>query len=491
MRILMVASEAAPYAKTGGLADVLGALPRALARLGHEVEVVIPRYRGMVAGDRVGRITVRLGDRQLDAGVYAASAAGVRTVFVDQPQYFDREGLYGEGDRDYEDSPERFAFLGQAAVRWSALTGARYDVVHGHDWQAGGLAALLATPGAAHPLTQAPLVFTIHNLAYQGLFEPSWLERLGFSASLMSLDGMEYWHQASYLKAGIMFSRLITTVSPRYAAEILTPEYGSGFDGILRSRADRLIGILNGIDYDQWDPANDPHLPVPFHAGDLSGKRAAKRHALESFGIQPDEAAMGRPLVGLVSRLVDQKGFDLVAEASGRLVGLDATFVLLGTGDRRYEDGWRAMAAAHPGRVGAHIGFDERLAHVIEGGSDVFLMPSRFEPCGLNQMYSLRYGTVPVVRATGGLADTVRDVDGGGQGTGFCFDEYSSTAMLGALQRALDTYRHADVWRGVQLAGMREDHSWDASARKYVSVYERAQELQQERRGPAGAAARA
>ena len=489
MRILMVASEVAPFAKTGGLADVLGALPRALVRLGHDVEVVMPRYRGMTAGDRVGRITVRLGTRDLEAAVFAVSADGVRTVFIDQPSYFDREGLYGEGGRDYPDSPERFAFLGHAALRWSTLTGARYDVVHGHDWQAGALAALVGAPGAAHGLAQVPMVFTIHNLAYQGLFDPSWLPALGFSPVVMNLDGMEYWNQASYLKAGIMFSRVVTTVSPRYAAEIQTPEYGFGFDGILRSRADRLVGILNGIDYDQWNPASDPHLPVPFDAENLSGKAAAKRHVLASFGIQPNEAVMDRPLVGMVSRLVDQKVFDLVADASAELLGLDATFVLLGTGDARYETLWRNLADAHPDRVGARLGFDEGLAHLIEGGSDMFLMPSRFEPCGLNQMYSLRYGTVPVVRATGGLADTVRDFDPAtGQGTGFTFGDYSSKAMVGALNRAIETFQRADVWRGLQLAGMREDHSWTTSAHKYVSVYERAQELQRPRGGPAGKA---
>jgi starch synthase len=491
MRILMVASEMAPFAKTGGLADVLGALPRELARLGHDIEVVVPRYRGITAGDRVGRITVRLGDRHLDAAVFAASTGGVRTVFIDQPGYFDRDGIYGEGGRDYEDSPERFAFLGHAAVRWSMLTGERYDIVHGHDWQAGGLAALMGTPGAAHALAHVPLVFTIHNLAFQGLFDPSWLPVLGLSPTLMSMDGMEYWHQASYLKAGIVFSRVVTTVSPRYASEIQTSEYGFGFDGILRSRGDRLVGILNGIDYDQWNPASDPHLPVPFDAENLSGKAAAKRHALQAFGIQPSDAAMARPLVGMVSRLVDQKGFDLVADASGELLGLDATYVLLGSGEARYETMWRELASAHPERVGARLGFDEGLAHLIEGGSDVFLMPSRFEPCGLNQMYSHRYGTVPVVRATGGLADTVRDYDPRtGEGNGFSFEDYSAAAMMAALRRAVDTYRQADVWRSLQLAGMREDHSWASSARRYVSVYERAQDLQPRRGGPAGAAVR-
>ena len=483
MRILMVGSEMMPFAKTGGLADVLGGLPLALARLGHEVEVVIPRYREVTAGDLVGRITVRLGARQLEAGVWAASQGGVRSVFIDQPRYFDRAGLYGESGRDYADNAERFAFLCHAAVRWAALTGARYEVVHGHDWQAGPLAALIRHPPFPHPLVNVPLVFTIHNLSYQGLFDPAVLPALGLGDGLMSVDGMEYWRQASYLKAGVMFSDVITTVSPRYAAEIQTPEYGFGFDGILRSRRDRLVGILNGIDYDHWDPARDSFLPASFSADDLSGKALVKRAALESFGIRVDEASMSRPLVGMVSRLVDQKGFDLLAGLSLRLDEVDATFVLLGSGDARYETLWRDLAAANPDRIGAHIGFDERLAHVIEGGSDIFLMPSRFEPCGLNQMYSLRYGTVPVVRATGGLADTVQNYDPGtGAGTGFTFEEYSADALMGTLGRAVGTFRNAPAWRRIQLAGMRHDHSWDASARQYVSVYERASRVTD--RGP-------
>jgi starch synthase len=478
MRILMVGSEMTPFAKTGGLADVLGGLPLALARLGHEVEVVIPRYRAVTVGDLVGRITVRLEGRQLEAGVCAASHGGVRTVFIDQPQYFDRDGLYGEGGQDYGDNAERFAFLCHAAVRWTALTGARYDVVHGHDWQAGALAALVRHPPSQHPLVHVPLVFTIHNLAYQGLFDPALLPGLGLGHGLMSVDGMEYWRQASYLKAGVMFSDVITTVSPRYAQEIQTPEYGFGFDGILRSRRDHLVGILNGIDYDQWDPARDSFLPAAFSAADLSGKAQVKRAALEAFGIRADEESMRRPLVGMVSRLVDQKGFDLLAGLSMRLPEVDATFVLLGSGDARYETLWRALAAANPDRVGAHIGFDERLAHVIEGGSDIFLMPSRFEPCGLNQMYSLRYGTVPVVRATGGLADTVRNYDPAtGDGTGFTFEEYSADALMGTLRWALEIFRNPPAWRRIQLAGMRDDHSWDASARQYVSVYDRARRI--------------
>jgi starch synthase len=477
MRILMVASEAVPFAKTGGLADVAGARPRALARLGHEVEVVIPRYRGVTAGERVGRITVTLGTQPLDAGVFAVDADGVRTIFIDQPAYFDRDGIYGTQGQDFADNPERFAFLAHAALRWAALTGARYDVIHAHDWQAGLVPVILSMGSQpATALSRVPVVFTIHNLAYQGVFEGEWLPRLGLGTSLMRVDGMEYWGRVSFLKAGIVFSRMVTTVSPRYAEEIQTAQYGFGFDGILREGAGKLVGILNGIDYDQWNPANDPHLPQSYDAEHLDeGKAAAKRRVLEVFGFPVNDATLARPLIGMVSRLVDQKGFDLLQKVADDLPGLGASIVLLGTGDRRYEDLWRGLARRFPDVVAAHIGFDEGLAHLIEGGADIFLMPSQFEPCGLNQMYSLRYGTVPLVRATGGLYDTVRNYDPAtGEGTGFTFDDYTPEALLGTLRWALDVFPQRDAWRRLQQAGMRQDHSWDSSARAYVQVYERA-----------------
>jgi starch synthase len=474
MRILMVASEAVPFAKTGGLADVVGALPRALARLGHDVEVVIPRYRGVTAGERVGRITVTLGTQPLDAGVFAVSADGVRTIFIDHPAYFDREGIYGSQGQDFADNPERFAFLAHAALRWAALTGARYDVIHAHDWQA-GLVPVILSMASQTALSRVPVVFTIHNLAYQGVFEGEWLPRLGLGSSLMRVDGMEYWGRISFLKAGIVFSRMVTTVSSRYAEEIQTAQYGFGFDGILRERASKLVGILNGIDYQEWDPAHDPHLPEPYNVDHLEGKAASKRRVLEVFGFPVNDTTMARPLVGMVSRLVDQKGFDLLQASAPELPRLGASFVLLGTGDRRYEDLWRGLARRFPEVMAAHIGFDEGLAHLIEGGSDIFLMPSQFEPCGLNQMYSLRYGTVPLVRATGGLYDTVKNYDAAtGEGTGFAFDDYTPEALLGTLRWALSVFEQREAWRRLQRAGMLQDHSWDSSARAYVKVYERA-----------------
>jgi starch synthase len=457
MRILMVGSEAAPYAKTGGLADVLGSLPAALARLGHQVDVVIPKYRGISFDE--------------------AHIGGARVVFVDNPHYFDREFLYSIAGRDYEDNAARFGFLCRGALEWAARTGRqRYDVIHAHDWQTGLVPVMLATMFRNHPtLAGTPTVFTIHNLSYQGLFSPEWLYALGLGRELMRVDALEFWGRISFLKGGILFSRIVTTVSPRYAKEIQAPEFGFGFDGILRSRSGDLVGILNGIDYDQWNPERDVHLPAPFSASYLEGKVVCKRAVLEEYGIPVSQASMGRPLVAMISRMVDQKGLDLVAALADRLPQLNATFCVLGTGERRYEDMWRGLNARHPERIGARIGFEERLAHRVEAGADLFLMPSRFEPCGLNQMYSLHYGTVPLVRATGGLADTVRNFDphGDGNHNGFTFDAYSPQALFGTLQWALDIYKDKDAWRRLQLAGMRDDNSWDAAARKYVEVYER------------------
>ena len=472
MNILMVASEALPFAKTGGLADVLGALPAALVRLGHRVDVVMPRYRGMAAGDDPLPVTVRLGPLAGDAVVSTTRRNGVLFVFVDHPAYFDRDYLYGASGHDYADNPERFAFLTQAALEWARLSGVPYDVMHAHDWQAALLPVLAARlPAVARP---APTVLTIHNLAYQGIFDASWLPRLGLGWDLMRIDAMEFYGRISFLKAGIVFSRMITTVSPRYAREIQGPDLGFGFDGILRARAADLVGILNGIDYDQWNPACDLNLPVPYEASNLTGKSAAKRKILEEYGFTITDAILQRPLVGMISRMIDQKGFDLLAALADELPRLGATFVLLGTGERRYEDLWLALTSRHPEVIQARIGFDEGVAHRIEGGADLFLMPSRFEPCGLNQMYSLRYGTLPVVHATGGLFDTVRNFDPRtGEGTGFTFDEYSPQALLNTLRWALDVYTDRDTWRRMQRAAMSEDFSWTASAREYAKIYER------------------
>ena len=442
----MVASEAAPFAKTGGLADVLMALPRALVRLGHAVDVILPRYRGVSEGDSV-------------------TSHGVRTLFVDHPAYFDRDHLYGPGGGDYPDNAARFAFLSRAALAWAGQASPSYDLIHAHDWQAGLIPVL----------HRGPVVFTIHNLAYQGLFDAEWLPRIGLGDELLNVDALEFWGRISFLKGGIVFGRVVTTVSPRYAEEIQTREFGFGFDGILRSRGTDLVGILNGIDYDEWNPATDRYVGAPYDAAHLEGKRVAKRQLLDTLGLPSGERDLDRPVVGMVSRLVDQKGFDLIAQSTDDLLRMDAAYVLLGSGERRYEALWQSLAAAHPDRIAVRIGFNEALAHQIEAGADLFLMPSRFEPCGLNQMYSLRYGTVPVVRAVGGLFDTVQDVDfSTGTGTGFSFRPYTPAALVDTLRQAIRTYHDRDVWRRIQAAGMALDLSWDTSARRYVEVYERA-----------------
>jgi starch synthase len=476
MRILMVGSEAVPFAKTGGLADVLAALPRSLVRLGHQVDVMIPRYRGMTGGTLAGQVRVSLGAQTDEARIFTVTEEGVRFLFVDHPGYFDRDYLYGAGGHEYPDNPERFAFFARAALEWAAVTERPYDVIHGHDWQAGLVPVLLRRDYRTHPtLSGLATVFTIHNLAYQGNFEASWLPRLGLGWDLMHVGALEFWGRISYLKGGIQFSRMITTVSPRYAQEIQQPAFGFGFDGILRARAGDLVGILNGIDYASWDPATDPQLDAHFDASDLTGKRDVKLDLLAEFGLPETTDMVERPLVAMISRLVHQKGFDLIAEIADDLASLDATFLVLGTGERHYEDLWLSLAVRHPERIAVRIGFDEGLAHRIEAGADLFLMPSRYEPCGLNQMYSLRYGTVPLVRATGGLFDSVRNFDPlTGEGTGFTFDDYTGPALLGTLRWALDIYKNRPLWEKIQRAGMRQDFSWDASARQYVRVYERA-----------------
>jgi starch synthase len=468
--VLLIGSEALPFSKTGGLADVLGALPPALAHLGWDVTLAVPRYRGVTAGSLVERFPVTVGGFAREIGFFEAPLAdGARAVLVDCPELFHREGLYGFDTGDYPDNPLRFAMLVRAALEFAGRRDGGPSIVHAHDWQAGLAPVYLRTLYATHPvLGRAAGIFTIHNLAFQGIFEADWLPRLDLGWDQFTVDRLEYWHRISFMKGAIRYADAITTVSSRYAEEIQTPELGFGFDGILRSRAGDLVGILNGIDTREWDPAHDRFLQQPYSAEDLSGKAPAKTSLLAELGLPADDQSLKRPLIGMVSRMVDQKGFDLIAALADDLMRLDAAFAILGTGETRYQDLWTALAARFPDRVGVRIGFDERLAHLIEAGADIFLMPSRFEPCGLNQMYSLRYGTVPVVREVGGLADTVSPRNG------FVFREYTPAALLAALRQALAAYGNRRRWRPLQLAGMKADHSWDRSAREYVKIYERA-----------------
>jgi starch synthase len=474
--VLMVVSEALPYAKTGGLGDVGGALPSALARLGCAVTVVTPRYRDTADGDEVVRFGAGTWPGAPDLRVVQrVHDDGVRFWLVDCPGYLDREGLYGDEAGDYPDSDRRFAILSRAGLETAVHLGWRPSVVHAHDWQTGLVPAYLKYRYQDVPtLTDVPTVFTIHNLAYQGLFAAEALPALDLGPEAFTGEGLEFWGLVSLLKSGINFSDVVTTVSRRYAEEIQTVEHGFGFEGVLQQRSRVLVGIPNGIDTAVWNPASDRWLPASFTAEDLSGKAVVKKALLDRCGIETVDQS-GRPVVGMVSRMVDQKGLDIIAAAAADLMCLDATFVVLGTGEPKYKQMWRSLAAEHPDRVSVTVGFSEEMAHLIEAGADIFLMPSQFEPCGLNQMYSLRYGTVPVVRATGGLDDTVEDVDvATGTGTGFKFADYSPDAMLTALRMALEVYARPDAWRTIQVAGMKQDHSWAASAREYLKAYRRA-----------------
>jgi starch synthase len=463
----MVSSEAAPFAKTGGLADVVGALPAALRDYGDDVAVVIPRYGpiDLTAARRVyDRLPVHLGPAVFQTSIYQAPAE-FPVYLVDCPPLFDRKGFYGEAGLDYPDNSIRFAVFARAALgvaRWLF----KADILHCHDWQAGLVPAYLRSTFAGDPtFAGVKTLFTIHNLGYQGLFPTTALAAAALDPALFRPDGLEFYGRVSYIKGGISFADALSTVSPTYAEEIQTPEYGFGLDGALRARADVLTGILNGVDYREWSPDVDPLIPARYSADDLAGKRVCKAQLVREFGF--GEEVLNRPLIGIVSRFTRQKGTDILAEVAGDIVAEGAYLVALGTGEPEYEAFFRRMAADYPGRVSVQVGFDNGLAHRIEAGADLFLMPSRYEPCGLNQMYSLRYGTVPVVRATGGLNDTIEE------GTGFKFAEYSGQALLEAVRAAVRAYSDADLWREMVRRGMGQDFSWKASAGAYSGLYRR------------------
>jgi starch synthase len=475
MRILFVASEALPYAKTGGLADVIEALPRALVKLGHEVAVFLPKYHGVEANSvEMISMTIPQGARLrfpaiLNGGVHR----GVRYFFLDDPFYYDREGIYGNKNHEYPDNGERFTEFSRAAIELAKQIWMP-DLMHCHDWQTAMVPVLLRTSYGDDPaMRDMPVIFTIHNMGYHGIFPRDVLDRAGIPTAVFHPGGIEFFGNVNFLKGGLVYSDFLTTVSRKYAEEIQTSEFGFGLEGVVRMRADRLTGILNGVDYSIWSPERDTLIPEKYSAKNLAGKRNCKLALLDEFKLQKDVPQ--RPVLGIVSRFVDQKGFDLIARVAREIVQEDVLLAAVGTGERKYEELFRALAADFPGRVGIVIGYDNRLAHLVEAGSDIFLMPSRYEPCGLNQIYSLRYGTVPVVRATGGLDDTIESFDlEHGTGTGFKFWEYSGGALLHAIRQALHNYSDEGVWRRIQLNGMAKDFSWNTSAAEYAKLYEAA-----------------
>lgn len=470
MRILFVASEATPFCKTGGLADVIGALPVALHDAGEDVAVVLPAYRVNKYPGPVREVYLNLRislGKGYNVNLYECVERGVSFYFVDCAELYDRPGIYNERGFDYPDNHLRFSVLCMAALEVSRRL-FRAQVLHCHDWQTGLLPVYLRQFFENDPtFISSKTLFTIHNLGYQGFTPASTMVDLGLDPRYFNPAGFEVDGQINLLKAGIQFADSISTVSKRYAQEIQTPEFGFGLDPFLRAKADTLSGIINGVDYTEWSPEADKFIAAEYSVDDLSGKRECKRALLDEFGLSSED--LGTPLIGIVSRFADQKGFDLIAEVAHQLAALDLRLVALGSGEERYERLFQNMAVTYPGKFAARIGYDNPLAHRIEAGSDMFLMPSRYEPCGLNQIYSLRYGTVPIVRATGGLDDTIDEE------TGFKFSDYAGWALLSAVESALSTYADSEKWLKMMRTAMRKDLSWGASAKEYSALYHRIQ----------------
>jgi len=474
MKILFVSSEAYPLVKTGGLADVAGALPKALSGLGEDVRLLLPAYPEAREKMQVKGRAVRLGDplgtgeTRLLPGLMPDS--GVKVWLLDCPEMFDRTGgpYIGPDGQDWPDNHLRFALLARAAAMigiGGAMMGWQPDVIHANDWQTGLVPVYLEQWGDPVP----PCVVTIHNIHYQGIFGAEVMARIGLDHQHFSLDGLEFHGNVSFLKAGLVFANRLTTVSPTYAREIQAPSHGQGLDGVIRARALDLRGVLNGVDYEIWNPENDPAIPARYSAARLGGKVRAKKALQQRFGLPANADA---PLLGFVGRLAEQKGVDLLLDALPTALEAGYQLVIVGTGDPLLEARCRAAVAAHPDQVAAELTYDEELAHLVQAGSDLFAVPSRFEPCGLTQLYALRYGTLPVVRRTGGLADTVRDAGDPDGGTGFVFDNVSAGDLAGALLRARDLFTAPKLWREIQKRGMSMDYSWGRAAQSYRELYQ-------------------
>jgi len=478
MKILLASSEIVPFAKTGGLADVCGALPKALRRVGVEADCILPYYRAVDASRPAVRgtgeaIDVPVGHRQEPGTVEEARTADGGSAFlVRNPRYFDREFLYGTKDGDYVDNCERFTFFCRGVMEWILASGRRYDVVHCNDWQTALIPVYAKTLYAGRePFAGAGTVYTVHNLGYQGLFWNHELPMTGLGWDIFTPQGLEFYGKINLMKGGLVYADILSTVSATYSREIQNKEYGHGLEGVLYERRDDLYGIVNGIDYDEWNPATDRWIAANYSAADLSGKKACRDDLLATFGL----AATDEPVLGIIGRLTGQKGFDLLGEIGEWLATQPLRLVILGAGERKYEDAIRELSEAHPDRIALRIAYDDVLAHKIEAGADIYLMPSRYEPCGLNQIYSLIYGTVPVVRDTGGLADTVVDADRSpGEGTGFAFHEYDAGELKNAISRAVAAFGDRTRWGAIVRRGMARDFSWEASAREYVVLYEKA-----------------
>lgn len=484
LHIVMAASEAVPYAKTGGLADVVGALPQELVKLGHRVTLILPAYPPISAQHHprrtMARFTVPTAGTKAEVAIEEVqgddSASSPRVLAVRYDPYFDRPGLYQSQDGDYPDNLDRFALFSRSILtlteRLTAGGEPTADILHLHDWQTALCAVYLKAMEQEYPsLAHLKTLLTIHNIGYQGMFPGGQFVRTGLAPSWFSDSRLEFYGSVNLLKGGILFADAVSTVSPTYAREIMTKEFGAGLEGVLAGRADGVKGITNGIDVALWNPETDPHLPAHYSSSDLSGKQICKQSLQRELGLPVRDV----PLLVMIGRLTGQKGFDLVAEILPELLTLEVQLAVLGTGDRALEEPFRAAKSTHPDRLGLHIGFDEGLAHRMEAGADLFLMPSRYEPCGLTQLYSLRYGTVPIVRRTGGLADTIVPFKPTTaqlrQASGFHFIEPSSDALLNAVLLALEVFKDRKAWQSLVEAGMRKDVSWGYAAKQYEELY--------------------
>jgi starch synthase len=488
MKIAFIASEAVPYAKTGGLADVAGALPAALSKLNCEVKLFIPKYSSIEEEKHsirycwdIGEMQIKIGDAVRSVHVHTAKLPGsdVDVYFIDCPYYFFRGSLYTEDP----DEDERFILFSKAVLETIRRIEWTPDIMHCNDWQTGLIPMYLKDNYSWNDqFDNTASLYTIHNIGYQGKFPALSRLNAGIRKDYFYPGGpVEYFGDISFMKTAIYFSDIINTVSKTYAMEILTPEYGAGMEGILNQRKQDVFGILNGVDYEHWDPSTDTLIPYKYTPDDLSGKGRNKQFLCEHFKLKCEDDI---PLIGIVSRMAGQKGFDLIAAASDQLMELRAQWIVLGNGEEKYENLFRYLAAFYPGKLGAYIGFNTELSHLIEAGADIFLMPSQYEPCGLNQIYSLKYGTVPVVRKTGGLADTVTDwteslLTGEEDGNGFTFTTYSGSAMYDALQRAIDAYSNKPLWHKIQHNGMKNVFSWENSAKEYIHLYKKALDKKQ------------
>ncbi len=479
LNIAFITPEAVPYAKTGGLADVSGILPRTLAMMGHNVKLIMPKYRRIKEGrlDPELSIVCPVGKGEFRGEIYRIKENKLpfEVLLIGNNRFFDRDSLYldPETGLDYTDNDERFIFFSRAALEVQKRLGWKPDIIHCNDWQSALIPAYLKTIFKDDPvLGGAKAIFTIHNLAFQGQFPAEVYEKIGLAESFFNPTGpFEYWGKVNFLKSALYFADHITTVSPTYAKEIQsTSDYGMGLEGVLRDRAAKVTGILNGADYTTWSPRIDKLIPHHYFPANLSGKKSNKLALLHRAGMP---VRVDSPLFGMISRLDNQKGFDLIVEIMDKMMAIDLQFILLGTGDKEYHGFFEKMREKYPDKFKPYLEFDNALAHLIEAGADIFLMPSRYEPCGLNQMYSLRYGTVPLVRRTGGLADTVEDFDEAThKGTGFVFEEYTPKALLSAIMRAAEVFRKKRVWYKIAKAGMEQDFSWTKSAARYSELYQ-------------------